>query len=155
MDHIIKFPSNNTKCSGALFNLRSDIVHTTSSYWPAFQPAPICFQSHKYLPHWYFPPIRPSMKITCLSYFLVKSGLYIFAKNKTRRPSSFAIRIFESVTSVQKTPQIISSKRVPGFPIRFYIYFTIAAETQLPGCFDITASVSDGRIRQSGGHFSA
>ena len=35
------FPSNNTKCSGAFFSLRSEIVLITFSYWPAFQPAPI------------------------------------------------------------------------------------------------------------------
>ena len=49
-------PSNNTKCSGALFSLRSEIVHITFSYWPAFQPAPI------YLSTWasaYGSALRP------------------------------------------------------------------------------------------------
>ena len=36
----VNFPSNNTKCSGAFFSLRSEIVLITFSYWPAFQPAP-------------------------------------------------------------------------------------------------------------------
>jgi hypothetical protein len=39
LDHV-NFPSNNTKCSGAVFSLRSEIVLITFSYWPAFQPAP-------------------------------------------------------------------------------------------------------------------
>ena len=58
---VIIYEPNNTKCSGAFFSLRSDIVHTTFSYWSAFQPAP--FIPHRHLVLRYSPLRRRALDI--------------------------------------------------------------------------------------------